>query len=189
MRFLIADCCGAFKQEGIGSKVVDDRFFDHLYAAVQRHDTSQDKVPGQMLVDLNTEECQYVRAGVGYRTVKPEDYVLREHRGRVQAFLKRSFALPATGAQVVVYTRQAYLADPDTQGDAQETARVLATNAPYIIVAVLGYCKRKSPLTPKAFAHNLGGGNHEAQKWNADTIRGLAREIDEYDEEFCVVSD
>lgn len=92
---------------------------------------------------------------------------------------------------VVVYTREAYLADPDLQQpeEAEERARIEASDATHVIVAVLAFAGPKSPLPPNTFLHNLAGGNHEALSWTADEIRSTAQQVKAYWNEWCVVAD
>lgn len=95
------------------------------------------------------------------------------------------------GLALVVYTREAYLADPDLQKpeEAGERARIMVSDGTHVIVAVLAHAGPKSPLPPNTLVHNLAGGNHEAAKWSTEEIRGIAKESEAYWNEWCAVAD
>lgn len=188
--FDIVDSCTAFDVQTIGTKVVAyEEFYAMLDAALAQHDTSRDKVPGQHYIVLPPEAATRVSAGVGRRTHNPSAYVLRAHRGRVSAYLKREFAAQADSVAVVVYTREAYFADPDVARGGPEANRIREGHATHVIVAVLASAGPPSPLTPFRFVANLAGGNKEAQEWTADEIREKARAIVAYADDWDVVAD
>jgi hypothetical protein len=190
VKFLPANIVTAFLAQTIGTKVVDvDGFIAALAAAVQTHDFAADRVPGQGFLPLSADAFATVSCGVGKRTENASDYVVRTHRGRVNAYLKRSGAAAVESLAVVVYTKAAYLADPDVVGEADEVSRVNGSDAEYIIVAILAGAGPKPPLTPYRFVANLAGGNREAQEWTADEVRKKAIEIIEYDDVWTVVAD
>jgi len=186
-----ADILTAFQEEGtVGTKVWwQDQmdFLRVLYEEVEKFDWSSCRQPGQAYIVLPDKCCKWVSSGVGKRTMNPEDYVIRSHRESVKLYLKRAFAAEVDNVAVVVYTLDAYLADPDI--DEAETARILATGCSHILVAVLAASGPKSPLTPTRFVHNLAGGNKEALLWTADEIREKAKEIKDYSNEWCMVAD
>ena len=173
---------------------------DFLYTlreAITKHDFTQDRIPGQAFI-LLPEAVPYVSCGTGKHSVNPNDYVLRCHRGRVGAYLKRELAAPAENCAVVVYTLDAYLSDPDITPD--EATRVIegptllsddgiCLQETFVIVTVLATAGPQSQLSPFRFVHNLAGGNKEAQVWTADEIRAKAREILEYDNDWTTVAD
>ena len=97
----------------------------------------------------------FVSAGVGPQSTNPTDYVCRLHRGHVGAYLKREHAAPITGCAVVVYTREAYLANPEIT--AMEAYRI--GDATHVLVAVLAFAGPEAPLTPHRLVANLAGGN------------------------------
>ena len=130
-----------------------------------------------------------VSAGAGPRTPYPSDYVLREYRGRVEPFLRREKAAPVEGVAALVYTKDAYLKDPDVQKNPEEVARVASLDVQYVLVAVLAFAGPKPPLTLRRFVGNLAGGNLEALQWPADLIREMAKEVDAYDDKWCTVAD
>ena len=178
----------AFDKKTIGTKVVNPSEFEGFLAeAVRQHDPSKDRVPGQHFLPMPTESFSTVSAGVGVRTGNLGDYILREYRGQVDIYLRREFAPPVESLAVIVYTAEAYLADPDASPD--EADRIRHSGASHVLVAVLASAGPRAPLSPKRFVHNLAGGNREAMAWNADEIRAKAIESEAYHDQWCVVSD
>ena len=178
----------AFDKKTIGSKVVNPSKFEGFLAeAIRQNDPSKDRVPGQHFISMPAESFGTVSAGVGVRTVNPGDYILREYRGQVDVYLRREFAAPVESLAVVVYTVEAYLADPDVSPD--EADRISGSGASHVLVAVLASAGPRAPLSPKRFVHNLVGGNREAMAWSADEIRAKAVESKTYHDQWCVVAD
>lgn len=189
-RVEIAGVLAAFAAETIGSKVVDrESFLTQLVDEIQSHDRRKDRVSGQHYIPLPEKFKQWVSAGVGRRTDNPDDYVLRLYRGKVSAYLRRERAVPVESVAVVVYTREAYLFDPDVQGDRREVERIESSDATHVLVAVLASAGPKSPLSPRRLVSNLAGGNREALTWTANEIRAKAAESLKYWDEWEVVAD
>lgn len=185
MKLAISDICSAFAPSTIGTKVNNDsEFLRVAEKAILGHDFSKDRVPGQGFI-LVPEAVPFISAGVGRKTSDPSQYVCREHRGVVSAYLRREFAEPASGCALVVYTLDAYLKDPDVTPD--EGARVAGSD--FVLVAVLGFAGPESPLPPYRLVWNLAGGNREALEWSADEIRTRAKKAIEYDSEWATVAD
>lgn len=208
----------AFDDKTVGSKVTDRvRFLEVLSAAVADFDFNAEtnehvtttgqgfiviptyKLPDNTILRVRMPALQplqgqgvplsyLVSAGVGLKVTEPESYVLREWRGNVKAFLKRNLAAPVESLAVVVYTVEAYLADPDV--DPSERAEIEAGGATHAIVAVLANAGPKPPAySPGRLVSNLAGGNKDALAWDADTIRKHARAASEYANEWDVVAD
>ncbi|KKW28677.1 MAG: hypothetical protein UY72_C0064G0005 [Candidatus Uhrbacteria bacterium GW2011_GWD2_52_7] len=59
--------------------------------------------PGEFVIS-KPEISRLVKPGIGKRSNNPEDYVLRNHRGKVGAFLKREFAIPYADYNVIIWT-------------------------------------------------------------------------------------
>lgn len=172
----------------IGTKVTGTGFFSTALRAIEGFDFASQRVPGQGFI-MCPDLAPYLSAGVGKRSADPAHYVCRQHCGRVDAFLRREFAAPCEGAAIVVYTREVYLADPDVGKDEAEKARIEASGATHVLVAVLGFAGPKSPLNPYRFVANLAGGNREAATWTAEEIFKRAEEVIAYDNEWAVVAD
>lgn len=188
-RLLPANILTALSASTIGTKVTDTETFEQVaIAAIESFDFAGQRVPGQGFIPCN-DLLPYVSAGVGKRTQEPSDYVARCHRGQVELYLRRECAADATGVALIVYTREAYLADPDVQKDESEQARVSASDATHVLVAVLAFAGPKAPLSPTRFVHNLAGGNNEAAQWSGDEIRAKATDVKAYWNEWAVVAD
>lgn len=189
MRIENSNIVTAFGSEGvIGSKVEDHAgFLAVLYEAIKGYDFAGARVPGQGFIELGDRVNSFVSAGVGKRVDDPTAYVVNTHRGRCTAYLKRTYAAKVTGCACVVYTMDAYKGDPEVSAD--EVASLEKHGATHILVAVLAFAGPQSPLSPFRFTSNLAGGNKEAQVWTADEIRAKAKEIYDYDTEWCAVAD
>ena len=130
-RVLLAGICNPY-EPGVGTKVLPSavrEFQARMNRAVQEFDFGGARVPGQGFVPFN-EGAHTLSAGIGRRSENPADFCLRQHRGRVEAFLRREWAPPCEGAALIIYTREAYLADPDVQADRAESARIRESSAP-----------------------------------------------------------
>jgi hypothetical protein len=183
-----SDIVTAFSATTIGTKVVNpSKFEEHLSEAIRQHDTSKDRQAGQHFIPMTSLAFDTVSAGVGLRTDNPEDYILRGYRGQVDIYLRREYAAPVESLAAIVYTTEAYLADPDVKDE--EAERIRKSSATHVLVAVLASAGPKAPLSPKRFTHNLAGGNREAAQWSADEIRTKAIEVKEYHDKWCVVAD
>lgn len=191
IRFAISNILNAFdRTDVIGSKVIDrKRFLNGLTDAVEQHDDSQDRTSGQHFVQLPQELWDSVSAGVGRQTDNPDDYVIRVHRKKPTMYLHRNHAADVEGLACVVYTRAAYLADPDVLQDADERGRIKDINCTHVVVAVLAFAGPKAPLTPYRLVHNLAGGNRDVESWTMSDARQVASDSLEYWNEWSVVAD
>jgi hypothetical protein len=180
----------AFDQVTIGTKVpIAGRFMDCVTLAMLNHDFNAECIPGQALIHV-PKAVPFVSGGMGRNRNNPGDYVLCSYRGKVHAYLKREFAEPVTDCHVVVYTREAYLADPDIDKDPAEAERIRSQDYnTHILVAVLAASGVPSQLSPYRFVKNLAGGNNEALAWNGDEIREKAREIAANVDDWSIVAD
>jgi hypothetical protein len=185
-KIAFSSICSANASETIGSKITNDAGFTAVtLKAVEAYDFEGARVPGQGFI-VCPELVPFVSAGVGERSSDPTRYVCREHRGHVSAYLKREFAAPVTGCALVVYTRAAYVRDPDVNDDEVERLG----DATHIIVAVIAYTDdAPSPLPPYRLVWNLAGGNREAALYSADEIRSKAKAAIEFDNAWSHVAD
>ncbi len=168
-RIEISNIVTAFSPATIGTKVrtgFEDTFWNEVEAAIAKQDFSTGSTPGQAFMFLSPDAIFCVSAGVGRRTADEADYIARSHRGQVGLFLKREKAAPAENVAVIVYTKAAYLADPDVKRDAEELARAQASDKDFFLV-----------------------GNNSAKTMTAEDIRTVAAEVVAYDNEWCVVAD
>jgi hypothetical protein len=201
--FAVSDVCSAFMSKTIGSKVTNaPTFLYMLRDLVKAHDGSKDRAPGQHFIVM-PDGHHLVSAGDGLKSDNPNDYVVRHHREGPKMFLKRKCAGNVQFLACVVYTREAYLTDPDYDGveDIGE--------ATHVIVAVIASSGPSAPVTPFRFVHNLAEGNNEYlppepdlmdedvgyttiietyEQW-AKFIVGKAREVRDYWTQYGVVAD
>lgn len=188
VELVISNICTALEKKTIGSKVTKLPFFmEALKDAIESHDATKDRVPGQHFIALPKQANDYVRCGVGKHTHKLEDYGLAVHRGRVGCFLKAEHAAPTQSVAVVVYTLEAYANDPDV--DPVELKEFQECEATHVIVAVLASAEASSPYPAWTFVRNLAGANHEAALWTADEIRAKAKDIVTYWDGWSTVAD
>lgn len=160
-KFQISDVCSAFEAHTIGTKVTSSEldFILLVGDALKKYDVSNDSEPGQHFLILAKEAVAMVSCGVGRHTGHQDDYVVRVHRGEPGVFLTRENAAECTGVAAIVYTREAYLADPQVT---PERAAALHEDTAYILVAVLGFADAPKPeVSSHRFVRNLAGGNNE----------------------------
>jgi len=180
----------AYNIDCIGSKVAAGghigTFEKVLIEAIQNHDTSKDRAEGQHFIQFPATHL--VSCGVGLHTHSPDDYVLRNWRGRVQPFLKREHALETSWAAVIVYTRQAYLNDPEITPDEYE--RIQQGDATHVLVALLA----NADGVPNAYGtfrlvSNLAGGNNAFEDITIQEVKEQAATSLSYEKTWCVVAD
>lgn len=112
--FTEADIVTAFDKSTVGTKVVNEAtFMWALNQALEKHDPSGDWAPGQHKVVLPESAYESVSAGEGPASDNPRDYHIRLHRGKPSMFLKREKAGKVTSLECIVYTLEAYAADPE----------------------------------------------------------------------------
>lgn len=190
----VIDTCYIWQAEDdqvVGSKVGNPLLFrEFVKASIEQHDPSKDRAKGQHFISLSDSviETSQITCGVGLNTIDPNDYVHRLYRGRVQSFLDRRHALPVDWCAVIVYTREAYLADP--QMSDEERQRVLGGNATHFLVALLANAKD----VPNAYGtyrlvSNLCGGNNAFANITIEDFRELAQKSLKYQDTWCVVAD
>lgn len=189
VRIINSDIVTAFMPNTVGTKVLDaERFLEVAKQAIAGFDFTSGRVPGQGFISC-PDAVPFVSAGVGKRTQDATDYLPVFYRGRVDLFLRRSRASAVEGCALVVYTKQAYLEDPDIRSNAERRARIEESDCTHVLVAVLAFAGPKAPLSPFRLVYNLAGGNNEATEWSVEDIRAKAREALDYDTEWCVVAD
>jgi hypothetical protein len=186
----VSNTCSAFEPQTIGSQVVNIMgFWEALKKVIAAHDFTSDRIPGQAYL-MVPEAIPFVSSGQGKHRPDPSAYVNRLHRGQVHAYLRRKYAEPVVEVAVVVYTRFAYLHDPDIfEGGTTEYERIGRENPDYVVVAVLAGSTKSAAMSPYRFVKNLAGGNHEALAWTAEEIRAKAREIAEQVDTWATVAD
>jgi len=193
IRLAHANILTAFHGWTVGTKVLDPtRLTDLICDAIVTYDFASQRIPGQGFLMLPDAAREMVSAGVGPRSNRADDYVTRFWRDHVGCYLRRKFAAAVDGVAAIIYTKDAYIADPDVQADAAEMLRI-TTPGPgcptHVLVAVLAFAGPKPPLSPGRFVANLAGGNREAQVWSGDEIRAKAKDIIDYNSAWSVVAD
>lgn len=146
--------------------------------------------------ELLLEECKKtarkngIAGGIGRKTKNPDDYVVRTYRGSPKMFLKREHAAPIEFLKAVVYTREAYLQDPDVLAEPDEQNRIKASPATHVLVAVLAGAV-ESFVSPYRFIANLAGGNldYAADKMSHADLVELAQKVKAFSDEWSVVAD
>lgn len=181
----------ATNSETVGSKVGNVSAFNStMIDLIGSHDPSGDRSKGQHFIMMSGEQiadCE-ITCGVGLNTTECDDYVHRLYRGRVQSFLKREHALPVSWCAVIVYTREAYLADPQMTDEERE--RVLSGNDTHFLVALLANAENvPNAYGTYRFVSNLCGGNNDFKDLTLDEIRDMAQKSLEYENKWCVVAD
>lgn len=181
----LADIVTAHKEKTVGSKVTDPRFWCMLEAAVKTHVFPES---GQALIEL-PEGIPYVSGGVAHRDGVPfEGYHIVNYREGPGLFADRKYAAEVNTLSVVVYTRAAYLADPDVT--AEEVFERGCDD--YVLVAILAASGPKPPLSAYRFVHNLAGGNNDFKPENGYTLAKAieqAKEIVAYGRDWITVAD
>ena len=190
-----ADIVTAFDEMTIGSKVTKPEIFNAIVKrAVEITDFEDQKVPGQAFIKLTgvgfegVHIGQCVSPGNDRQSIDVEDYVIRSHRGKVGLYLQRRPITESDSVAVVVYTTEAYLNDPDVV--LSEADRV--SGATHVLVAVIAsQGNYTSPLSPGRFVKNLAGGNHnmDEDKVTVAELKRMAKEIADYYDTWCTVSD
>ena len=168
--------CGIATQltpDAVGSKVLNlPDFMGALEQAILAYPMPAN---GQGYIMMPPETFPLVSAGVGRKAGRNPrtDYVTRDWRGSVTAFLRREYAEPTKKLAVIVYTTAGYLNDPDLKGNDTEIAwakEQQAAGVTHIIVAVLADISAdagRMPFSAAAIRHNLAGGNNE---WTPRTL-------------------
>lgn len=175
----------------IGSKVGNSPAFrEALTEAIASHDTSRDRAEGQHFIVLSPEaiKASDITCGVGRKTSNISDYVMREWRGSVSTFLKRENALPVSFCAVIVYTKSAYLADPQMPED--ERKQVLASDSTHYLVALLANADGvPNARSPYRLVDSLAGGNNEFADISIEDVKAMAVESKAYADAWSVVAD
>lgn len=190
IRILPANIVTAFDFSTVGTKVTDHATFTAMLGhAVSEHDFTSDDTPGQGYIPLPAEAVAVVISGVGPRSANRDDYIVRRYRGTDAIFLRRGLAAPPASVAAIVYTRDAYLTDPDVLKDAEEQARIAGSDATHVLVAVLASAGPRPALGLERLIRNLAGGNKDALAWTADEIRKKAQESICYADDWATVGD
>jgi hypothetical protein len=192
MKIAFSNILRAFDSGCVGTRVLGkSEFMEALEGAISKYQFPEN---GQGFIPM-PEAAKFVSPGDAPREgLKEKDYVVREWRGEIGIYARRTKELPgASFCAAIVYTKAAYLADPEvTPKEAEEVSA-----ADYVLVAVLGSCGPKPTLSSHRFVRNLAGGNAAFvptlnPEKDLDLLVRLvsqAQEIAEYEKKWVTVSD
>lgn len=190
--FYISKTCSAFNEKTVGTKVIDKvSFIKELTKAIKLIDFNNQKTVGQAVVSMDSSCFSFVSSGVGFHTNNLDDYIIRKHRGYVGLYLKRIFAAPIENLDVVIYTKDAYINDPDIHEVDGELEEVLKVNPEYVIVAVLTNSTANKSYSYNRFVKNLAGANHNFAE-HLLTVEGLidkAKEVVRFSGRYATIAD
>lgn len=156
---------GAFVDEVLEPEITNFEETLELADALDENLTRM-KASGQYRIEIKKPLASTIfRCGVGRHTHNPKHYVVREWRGHAQLFLRREHAAPVRSASVIVYTRAALLADPDTN---EETRSWLEPETTHVLVTCLAAGgPETTPPTIDRWVRNVAGGNNA---YSADNL-------------------
>jgi len=184
-----ADIETAFSKSPIGTKVTDSvAFLAEAIKVIRECDFESQSTPGQAFIAC-PKALPFVSSGEGIRTNNPEDYSIRYYHGSVQLFLVREKAESALSCALIVYTKDAYLNDPEVKEDEKEYKRISESNCTHILVKVLASAvEGRAPFTQRTLVANLAGNNNDCGSWTADEIRQQAKNSHSHFSRWCVVA-
>ena len=189
--------CTIWKAEDekcVGSKILNpEEFRKRLVTEIIRHDHKSDSAPGQHVVTLSYEtiEASGIVCGIGLRTNNLNDYIIRSWRGQVGLYLKRECAVPVEMCRVIVYTKEAMIADPDVDEDYKNEIM----NSPdhkyvsHYLIALLADGPEPSARSPLRLTAAIGGHNNEYENASIEKIKSDCLESYNYATKWEVVSD
>ncbi len=185
MKIGSADIVTADKNKTVGSKIISVFFWEHLARAIGDFQFPEN---GQALIPMN-DAVDTVSCGVARRVEVPlAGYHIVEYREGPTMFVDREYAASTKSLSCVVYTKAAYVANPDCTPEEAERVK----DYDYILVAVLASAGNGSPLSAGRFVHNLAGGNNAFKPENGYTIEKAiedAKAIVAYGKEWVTVAD
>ncbi len=178
-----------FGNAAVGTRIAEPGPLAGALGAAVADYVFPDNGQGFITLDLEVHPsiAEYVQAGVAPVSDIPADYVVRSHRGEIITVLRREAAADLTpdGVAVIVYTREAFLADPDTSDE--EKAAFVEAGHTHCWVTTLAFKGPPPPLGSRRFVRNLAGGNAAYADKTAFELRTEAAAIAEYEAQWCVV--
>jgi hypothetical protein len=181
-----------FETACVGTRVAFpmQQFVQEFVAQAVNSWKGPDRAPGQHFIQLKLNEYMLGKflSGVGRRTTDPKEYFPALWRGEVVLLGRRKLAEPTTGVAVIVYTREAYLNDPQID---EAGRRWLDPRTTHVLVDVLAFSNTiGSPqLSPHRFVRNMAGGNNTQLTASADELRAEAQLVAAYDASYVTVGD
>jgi hypothetical protein len=161
-----------------------------LTEAIKKFDFEDEKLKtkGQGFIPL-PQGKEFVSSGDGPHTNRTEDYHIRMWYGRPEPFLKREKAGIVNFLGCVVYTREAYLKDPDVIKDDSEHYRISMSTYTHVLVAVKASGGGQAPRSAWTFTRNLAGANLDAANSSKQELIEEAQEVIDHHEKWCTVAD
>lgn len=181
----VANICTAFDKKTIGTKVLAHK---EAIKCIEDYIDSFDWPENGQAVIPAPELIPVLRSGNAPISKDPDDYVLKLYRGKVDKFIKGDLAeeVAIKTCLLIVYTKDAYLADPDVAGDDKagiprddlEYARVEAMDCSHVIVAIIASgSDAPSTVSPFRFVANLAGGNKDYEAYTKEDLVELAKKV------------
>lgn len=186
--FAVSSKCNAFERRGnVGTRVLEcGPFVAALTTAVGTFDFAGQRTPGHGVVPLPSDACRMVSAGVALRMEGGDgNYVMRKWRGIPTLFLRRerADAIPDE-VSVIVFTVEAYLADPQVREDHEETRRIEGSQATHVVVAVLATKGPHRQLSPRRFLAKVA-----AEDVTVLQLIAMAADVGAYSRDWIGVAD
>lgn len=213
----VSPTCTAFSERSVGTKVlISKAVFLELLATVVEGAIKEDRFPknGQSFLDLPPQITveSILRCGVAkMETVRrcaipiPGSYSMAaaynlkenmhvvEWRGIPGVYAHPRTAAKTEFAAAVIYSREAYNADPDVQRE----DRAVTEEYTHVLVALIGTAGPKAPYSHQALVHNIAGGNTaflpqdsvEKDMALLNKIINYAKDTEAYAKEWMVVAD
>lgn len=182
MNIKVSGICQAFSNNCIGTKVTHEDGFRHELM----HELTAYDMPanGQGFIPLPSAAHLVLSGDCERDKLTEKDFIVREWRGEIMMFAKRR-EQRATFCTAIVYTAEAYFADPQVG----ETEKSRLRGATHVLVAVLGSRGPKPTLSSTRFVRNLAGGNASFAHMGHQDLVEMAKGIVSYEMEWAVVAD
>ena len=188
--------CLSYFNGVVGPKVLDIAEFKSIATATVLgflENTPPDEDGEWTVVLKSSKVLPFLSSGIGRKNRNHEDYVVRKHAGRVGIYLKREFALPPERCEVLVVTKERYLADHQEHEPHGFTDAELA-DVTHVVVGIRIHAGPDTDrhATAGNFVTRLAGlaGNVERQaKHSVTTICNEAWGINNYWRDFAEVAD
>ncbi|MDD5050127.1 MAG: hypothetical protein PHV93_00085 [Candidatus Pacebacteria bacterium] len=174
----------AFREQVVGTKVLNpEGFWAAARTAVERFDSSRTGFVSC------PEAIPFISGAFGARTMNPGRMHIVTYRGRLEYLLKRQHAMPVVCCELIVGTRENYLADLNREKDAEEIRRVRASSCTHILYSVLTSPELVIPYPLDDLLEEIKIDNPESPSWKLREILAKLRVGHEFKKEYCLVAD
>ena len=184
-RIYVSDNIKAFEDKCIGPKVLDKfSFFNEVYDASTKFQwgSPKKKSYGEAFLILGEYASKNVLSGFGKRTQDINDYILRSHKNRVEAFLKREKAEAHHGVVVCVTDRQK---KKEAEGNTEQAAA-----PPFLEFEITDIITLAGPsviLSEKDFVKDIVDGKYS--EFAIKDFIEYSRKVFSHNENWCLVAD